>query len=34
MLLDFPEKTLIQKDIHRPVFMAMLFTIAKTWKQK
>ena len=28
MLLDFPEKTLIQKDIHSPVFMATLFTIA------
>ena len=27
------EKTTIQKDTCTPVFMAALFTIAKTWKQ-
>ena len=26
-------KTLIQKDISTPIFTAVLFTIAKTWKQ-
>ena len=26
-------KTLIRKDIYTPMFMAALFTIAKTWKQ-
>ena len=29
----YPEKAIIQKDIHVPVFMAALFTIARTWKQ-
>ena len=31
----YPEKTktLIQKDTGTPVFIAALFTIAKTWKQ-
>ena len=29
----YPEKTLIQKDTHTPIFTAALFTIAKTWKQ-
>ena len=29
----YPEKTLIQKDTHTPMFTAALFTIAKTWKQ-
>ena len=29
----YPEKTLIQKDTCTPMFMAALFTIAKTWKQ-
>ena len=28
-----PEKTLIQKDTRTPMFIAALFTIAKTWKQ-
>ena len=28
-----PHKTLIQKDIHTPMFRAALFTIANTWKQ-
>ena len=27
------EKTMVQKDTCIPVFIAMLFTIAKTWKQ-
>ena len=26
-------KTIIPKDTHTPVFTAVLFTIAKTWKQ-
>ena len=29
----YPEKTIIQKDTCTPVFIAALFTIAKTWKQ-
>ena len=29
----YPEKTLIQKDTCTPMFIAALFTIAKTWKQ-
>ena len=29
----YPEKTIIQKDKCTPVFIAALFTIAKTWKQ-
>ena len=34
-LVIYPKKTktLIQKDICTPVFIAALFTIAKTWKQ-
>ena len=33
-LLDiYPEKTIIQKDTCTPVFIAALFTIARTWKQ-
>ena len=27
------EKTILQKDIGTPVFIAALFTVAKTWKQ-
>ena len=27
------EKTIIRKDIYTPMFIATLFTIAKTWKQ-
>ena len=27
------EKTIIQKDTHTPVFIAALFTIARSWKQ-
>ena len=29
----YPDKTIIQKDICTPMFIATLFTIAKTWKQ-
>ena len=29
----YPEKTIIQKDTCTPMFIAVLFTIAKTWKQ-
>ena len=29
----YPEKTIIQKDTCIPVFIAALFTIARSWKQ-
>ena len=29
----YPEKTMTQKDRCTPMFIAVLFTIAKTWKQ-
>ena len=29
----YPEETIIQKDMCTPVFIAALFTIARTWKQ-
>ena len=29
----YPEKTIIQKDVCTPIFIAALFTIARTWKQ-
>ena len=29
----YPEKSIIQKDTCTPMFIAALFTIAKTWKQ-
>ena len=29
----YPEKTIIQKDTCTPVFIAAIFTIARTWKQ-
>ena len=29
----YPEKTIIQKDTCTPIFIAALFTIARTWKQ-
>ena len=29
----YPEKTIIQKDTCRPMFIAALFTIARSWKQ-
>ena len=33
-LLDiYPEKTTIQKESCTPMFIAALFTIARTWKQ-
>ena len=28
-----PEKTIIQKDTYTPMFVAALFTIARSWKQ-
>ena len=33
-LLDiYPEETRVEKDTHIPLFIAALFTIARTWKQ-
>ena len=29
----YPEKMIIQKDRYTPMFIATLFTIARTWKQ-
>ena len=29
----YPEDTIIEKDTWSPVFIAALFTIARTWKQ-
>ena len=29
----YPDKSIIQKDTHTPMFTAALFTIAETWKQ-
>ena len=29
----YPEKTVIQKDTRTPMFIAPLFTIARSWKQ-
>ena len=29
----YPDKTIIRKDTCTPMFIAALFTIAKTWKQ-
>ena len=29
----YTEKTIIQKDTCTPIFIAALFTIARTWKQ-
>ena len=29
----YPDKTFIEKDTCTPIFIAALFTIAKTWKQ-
>ena len=29
----YPEKTMTRKDTCTPMFIAALFTIAKTWKQ-
>ena len=33
LLCIYPDKTITQKDTCTPVFIAALFTIAKTWKQ-
>ena len=33
LLSIYPEKSIIQKDTCTPVFIAALFTTAKTWKQ-
>ena len=33
LLCIYPEKTIIRKDTCTPMFIAALFTIAKTWKQ-
>ena len=33
ILLLIPEKTIIQKDTCTPVFIAAVFTIARSWKQ-
>ena len=33
LLSIYPDKTIIQKDTCTPMFIAALFTIAKTWKQ-
>ena len=33
MEVPYKTKTIIQKDTCTPMFIAMLFTIAKTWKQ-
>ena len=29
----YPEKTIVQKDTCNPMFIAAVFTIARTWKQ-
>ena len=29
----YPEKTRVEKDTYSPMFIAALFTIARTWKQ-
>ena len=29
----YPEKTVIQKDTCTPIYIAALFTVARTWKQ-
>ena len=33
LLFIYPNKTIIQKDIGTFVFIAVLFTMVKTWKQ-
>ena len=33
LLGTYPEKTIIQKESCTPMFIAALFTIARTWKQ-
>ena len=29
----YPEKTIIQKDTYTPIFIVVVFTVARTWKQ-
>ena len=33
LLGRYPDKTIVQKDACMPMFIAALFTIARTWKQ-
>ena len=33
LLGTYPEKSLIQKDTRTPMFIAALFTVARSWKQ-
>ena len=33
LLVIYPEKTITEKDTCTPMFIAALFTIARTWKQ-
>ena len=33
LLVIYPEKTMTQKDKCTPMFIAVLYTISKTWKQ-
>ena len=33
LLCIYPEEIKIEKDIYTPMFIAALFTIARTWKQ-
>ena len=33
LLVIYPEKTIIQKDTCTPMFIAVLFTITRSWKQ-
>ena len=33
LLAIYPEKTIIENDMCTPMFVAALFTIARTWKQ-
>ena len=33
VLVIYPEKTIIEKDLCTPMFIAALFTIARTWRQ-
>ena len=34
LLAVYPEEIMIQKNIYIPMFIEVLFTIVKTWKQK
>ena len=33
LLAIYPEKTIIERDTHNPIFTAPLFIMARTWKQ-